>query len=56
LTIDNGVAKDSVMSLSKAFRYINIVREGDVHFDDVSMLYEYADIKDEGTLPVMMMR
>ena len=48
LTIDNAVAKDSVMPLSKAFRYINIVREGELHFDDVSMLYEYADIPDIG--------
>ena len=46
LTIDNAIAKDSIMTLSKAFRYINIVREGDIHFDDVSMLYEYADIKE----------
>ncbi len=49
LAIDNAVAKDSVMPLSKAFRYVNIVREGTVHFDDVSMLYEYADIKDKGS-------
>jgi len=48
LTIDNSFARDSIMPLSKAFRYINIVREGAVHFDDVSMLYEYADIKDKG--------
>ena len=49
LAINNTVAKDSVMLLSKAFRYINIVREGTVHFNDVSMLYEYADIKDKGS-------
>ena len=49
LTIDNAVARDSIMPLSKAFRYVNIVREGAVHFDDVSMLYEYADIKDRGS-------
>ena len=49
LIIDNEVARDSVMSLSKAFRYINIVRAGAVHFDDVSMLYEYADIPDKGS-------
>ncbi len=48
LTIDNTLSRDSIMPLSKAFRYINIVREGTVHFDDVSMLYEYADIKDKG--------
>jgi hypothetical protein len=49
LTIDNTSAKDSVMTLSKAFRYVNIVREGTVAFADVSMLYEYADIKDKGS-------
>lgn len=49
LSVDNAVAKDSIMPLSKAFRYVNIVREGSVRFDDVSMLYEYADIKDRGS-------
>ena len=49
LTVDDPVGKDSVMTLSKAFRYINIIREGNVHFDDVSMLYEYADLKDKGS-------
>src|SRR6185503_18888924 len=49
LSIDNRVAKDSVMPLTKAFRYVNIVREGTVSFDDVSALYEYADIPDKGS-------
>ena len=49
LSINNPGAKDSVMTLSKAFRYINIVKEGPVSFSDVSMLYEYADIKDKGS-------
>ncbi|HEY5773544.1 MAG TPA: alpha-rhamnosidase [Chitinophagaceae bacterium] len=49
LTIDNEVAKNTVMHLSKAFRYINIVRDGAISFDDVSMLYEYADIPDKGS-------
>lgn len=49
LTINNTVAKDSAMTLSKAFRYINIVKQGTVQFADVSMLYEYADIKDKGS-------
>ena len=48
LKIDNITAKDSVLPLSKAFRYVNIVKEGDVSFADVSMMYEYADIKDRG--------
>jgi alpha-L-rhamnosidase len=49
LTINNTAAKDSVMELSKAFRYVNIIGEGSVQFDRVSMLYEYADIKDKGS-------
>jgi hypothetical protein len=40
---------DSVMPLSKAFRYVHLVTEGDVQFTDISMLYEYADIKDKGS-------
>lgn len=49
LNIDNTTAKDSVMILSKAFRYVNIVSTGNVEFNNVSMLYEYADIKDKGS-------
>jgi alpha-L-rhamnosidase len=49
LSIDNTTAKDSVMVLSKAFRYANVVTDGDVQIDAVSMLYEYADIKDKGS-------
>jgi alpha-L-rhamnosidase len=50
LFIDQTRAKDSVMRLSKAFRYVNIVKESDnVSFDDVSMLYEYADVKQRGS-------
>ena len=47
--IDRTTAVDSVMALTKAFRYVNIVKEGDVQLDDVSMLYEYADIPDKGS-------
>src|SRR6185436_19675748 len=32
LSIDQANAKDSIMPLSKAFRYVNILREGDIHF------------------------
>ncbi len=50
LTINQSAGKDSVMPLSKAFRYVNIVKEsGDVSFDEVSMLYEYADVKQRGS-------
>jgi alpha-L-rhamnosidase len=50
LTINRIIPIDSVMPLSKAFRYVNIVRETDaVSFDEVSMLYEYADVKQRGS-------
>jgi len=50
LTINQSAGKDSIMPLSKAFRYVNIVRESNaVSFDDVSMLYEYADVKQRGS-------
>jgi alpha-L-rhamnosidase len=42
-------AKDSVLEFSKAFRYVNIITDGDVAFDKVSMLYEYLPTKDRGT-------
>src|SRR5688500_17539120 len=48
LTISNFTPVDSIMSLSKAFRYVNVIPEGSVQIDSVSMLYEYADIKDKG--------
>ncbi|MBB1286478.1 alpha-rhamnosidase [Flavisolibacter sp. BT320] len=41
--------RDSVMPLSKAFRYVNVVSDPTVHFDSVSMLYEYADVKERGS-------
>lgn len=50
LTINNAAGRDSIMPLSKAFRYVNIIKEsGDVSFDEVSMLYEYADVKQRGS-------
>ncbi|WP_295119449.1 amylo-alpha-1,6-glucosidase [uncultured Chitinophaga sp.] len=47
INISNKV--DSLMPLSKAFRFVNIVSEGEVKMDSVSMLYEYADIPDKGS-------
>jgi len=41
-------SNDSVLA-SKAFRYVNIVPEGSVSVDSVSMLYEYADIPERGS-------
>lgn len=34
---------------SKAFRYVHLVTEGDVSYDDVSMLYEYRDVDYRGS-------
>lgn len=41
--------KDTVMSLSKAFRYVNVVSDASITVDSVSMLYEYADVKETGS-------
>jgi hypothetical protein len=50
LSINQSVGRDSIMPLSKAFRYVNIIKEsGDVSFDEISMLYEYADVKQRGS-------
>ena len=43
------VKTDSVMILSKAFRFVNIICEGNISVDSASMLYEYADVKQRGT-------
>ncbi len=48
LQVNNSTKRDSVMGLSKAFRFVNIVTEPSVRFDSVSMLYEYADVKERG--------
>jgi alpha-L-rhamnosidase len=44
-----GVKRDSVMKLSKAFRYVNVQYDAGVNLDSVSMLYEYADVKARGS-------
>ncbi len=49
LSINSSSSKDSTMLLTKAFRYVNIVSDGNVRYDSVSMLYEYADLKDRGS-------
>jgi alpha-L-rhamnosidase len=41
--------KDSVMPLSKAFRYVNLEADPSIRFDSVSMLYEYSPIEDKGS-------
>ncbi|WP_316828023.1 amylo-alpha-1,6-glucosidase [Pedobacter miscanthi] len=49
LDIDLSQKKDSIMPLSKAFRYVNYQSEGNVSADSVSMLYEYAPVTERGS-------
>lgn len=49
LSFQQVAKKDSVMPLSKAFRYVNVVTDGTIAIDSVSMLYEYADVKEPGS-------
>jgi alpha-L-rhamnosidase len=49
LDIDLQEKKDSIMPLSKAFRYVNYQSEGSVSADSVSMLYEYAPVTERGS-------
>jgi alpha-L-rhamnosidase len=46
--VNNQVKKDETMQLSKAYRFVNVQYDAGVSFDAVSMLYEYADIKQRG--------
>ncbi|SMC38639.1 alpha-L-rhamnosidase-related protein [Pedobacter africanus] len=48
LEIDLKGKTDSVIGLSKAFRYVNCQPEGNVTLDKVSMLYEYAPVLEKG--------
>jgi alpha-L-rhamnosidase len=48
LQVNSANGKDSVMSLSKAFRYVNIQHDAGVQFDSASMLFEYAPVVDKG--------
>lgn len=47
--VNNSAKKDQTMKLSKAFRYVNVQYDGTVTLDSVSMLYEYADVKERGS-------
>lgn len=49
LDINEPAKKDSVMALSKAFRYVNVQFDAGVSVDDVSMLYEYAPLTERGS-------
>lgn len=47
--IDFNTKKDTVMELSKAYRYVQVVPSSGVNIGAVSMLFEYADLKDKGS-------
>lgn len=47
--VSEGSKKDSVMPLSKAFRFVNIQTEGGASLDSVSMLYEYLPVTTRGS-------
>ncbi|MES2777825.1 MAG: alpha-L-rhamnosidase C-terminal domain-containing protein [Bacteroidota bacterium] len=49
LVFDRSIKVDSIMPLSKAFRYVHMVAGGNVSVDSVTMLYEYADVKENGS-------
>ncbi|HEU4555853.1 MAG TPA: GH116 family glycosyl hydrolase [Chitinophaga sp.] len=49
LPIEQAMAKDTTMALSKAFRFVNIRYNGDVRIDSVSMLYEYSPVVNRGS-------
>ncbi|WP_242692050.1 alpha-L-rhamnosidase C-terminal domain-containing protein [Aridibaculum aurantiacum] len=48
LQVNRPSKRDSVMELSKAFRYVNIIADPAVTYDSVSMLYEYAPVTVRG--------
>ncbi|RZL49104.1 MAG: alpha-rhamnosidase [Pedobacter sp.] len=49
LELDLSKKTDSVMILSKAFRYVNVQPEGSVSLDSISMLYEYSPVAERGS-------
>lgn len=49
LELDLTTKKDSVMILSKAFRYVNFQYDNTVALDSASMLYEYSPVAERGS-------
>lgn len=49
LELDLTKKTDSVMILSKAFRYVNVQPEGSVTLDSIAMLYEYSPVAQRGS-------
>lgn len=48
LTINAPAKSDSVMKLSKAFRFVNVQYDAGISLDSLSMLYEYLPVADRG--------
>lgn len=48
VNVDYTKKQEYILPLSKAFRYVNIQYDPAVNFDSVSMLYEYAGLKERG--------
>lgn len=48
LDVNQPAKKEYMFPLSKAFRFANVEYNGTVSVDSVSMLYEYADVKQRG--------
>lgn len=49
LEVNLAQKKDSIMPLSKAFRFVNIQADNAVTADSISMLYEYAPVTERGS-------
>ena len=49
LDVDLSSKKDSIVDLSKAFRYVNYQTDGSVSLDSISMLYEYSPVAERGS-------
>jgi alpha-L-rhamnosidase len=47
--VNDAEKRDETMQLSKAFRFVNVQYDAGVSLDAVSMLYEYADVKQRGS-------
>jgi alpha-L-rhamnosidase len=49
VSVNSTTKKLEVLPLAKAFRYVNIQFDATVSLDSVSMLYEYAEVKQRGS-------
>src|SRR5690606_35702081 len=48
LALSNTASVDTVLELSKAFRFVNIEHDPKIKIDSVSMLYEYLPVEERG--------